>query len=229
MSAFVLGATGYVGREVVRQLAVRGEKVFAHVRPDSKEVARWEKTFGDMGASVDTTAWDVDAMAARWKELAPSAVYICIGTTKKKAKTDALIGNIYEQVDYGLTKLAADAAAKSEIKPRLVYLSSVGASESSGSDYLKWRGKAENAVKASGMPWVIARPSMIHGERDEGRPGEAAISVVGDGLLAVAGMFGAKKLRAKYRSTSSDILAAALIRLAEHAAPDTIAEGDDLR
>ena len=229
MTAFVLGATGYVGREVVRQLAVRGETPFAHVRPDSKEITRWQEAFGKEGATLDTTAWSVDAMAARWKELAPSAVYICIGTTRKKAKSDALVGNIYEQVDYGLTKLAADAAAASGAKPRLVYLSSVGASSTSSSDYLAWRGKAEDAVKASGLPWVIARPSMIHGERDEGRPGEAAISVFGDGILAVAGLFGAKKLRAKYRSTSSDILAAALIRLAEHGAPNTIAEGDDLR
>ena len=34
MSAFVLGATGFVGREVVRQLCVRGSKTHAHVRPD---------------------------------------------------------------------------------------------------------------------------------------------------------------------------------------------------
>jgi NADH dehydrogenase len=229
VSAFVLGATGYVGREVVRQLAVRGDKVWAHVRPDSKELARWQETFGNEGATVDTTAWNADAMAARWRELEPNAIYICIGTTKKKAKSDALVGNIYEQVDYGLTKLAADAAAASGAKPRLVYLSSVGANPSSGSDYLAWRGKAEDAVKASGVPWVIARPSMIHGERDEGRPAEAVISVVGDSLLAVAGLFGAKQLRAKYRSTTGDILAAGLIRLAEHAEPGTIAEGDDLR
>ncbi|CAN5847938.1 NAD-dependent epimerase/dehydratase family protein [soil metagenome] len=229
MTAFVLGATGYVGREVVRQLAVRGEKAFAHVRPDSKELSRWEKTFADMGATIDTTAWDVDALAARWKDVKPTVVYICIGTTRKKAKSDALVGNIYETVDFGLTKLAADAAAASGAKPRLVYLSSVGANASSSSDYLAWRGKAEDAVKASGVPWVIARPSMIHGERDEGRPGEAVISVVGDGLLSVVGMFGAKKLRAKYRSTTGDILAAALIRLGEHVAPGTIAEGDDLR
>ncbi|HEY4175964.1 MAG TPA: NAD(P)H-binding protein [Kofleriaceae bacterium] len=228
MTSFILGATGYVGREVVRQLAVRGDKPYAHVRPDSKELARWQQAFGEMGATVDTTAWSVDAMAARWREVKPSVVYICIGTTKKKAKTDALVGNIYEKVDYGLTKLAADAAAAST-KPRLVYLSSVGANATSGSAYLAWRGKAEDAVKASGAPWVIARPSMIHGERDEGRPGEAAVSVVGDGILAVAGLFGAKKLRAKYRSTTGDILAAALIRLGEHVAPGTIAEGDDLR
>ena len=63
MTAFVLGATGFVGREVVRQLCVRGTKTYAHVRPDSKQVADWRARFGELGAEVDTTAWDAAAIA----------------------------------------------------------------------------------------------------------------------------------------------------------------------
>ena len=65
MTAFVLGATGFVGREVVRQLCVRGTKTYAHVRPDSKQLADWRARFGELRAEVDTTAWDTAAMAAR--------------------------------------------------------------------------------------------------------------------------------------------------------------------
>jgi hypothetical protein len=53
---------------------------------------------------------------------------------------------------------------------------------------------------------------------------------VSDGLLAVARVLGAKRLRARYRSTTADVLASALIRLGED--PDgagKIAEGDELR
>ena len=46
-------------------------------------------------------AWDVAALAARWRELKPAQVYILIGTTRSKAKSDAVQGNIYEQVDSG--------------------------------------------------------------------------------------------------------------------------------
>ena len=43
--AFVAGATGYTGREVVRLLAERGIETYAHIRPDSKSRARFEQQF----------------------------------------------------------------------------------------------------------------------------------------------------------------------------------------
>ncbi len=229
MTAFVLGATGFVGREVVRQLCVRGANTIAHVRPDSKQLAEWQTRFGELGATVDTTAWDAPALAARFREAKPAQIYICIGTTRSKAKTDAIEGNIYEKVDYGLTALAVEAAKASEIKPRLVYLSSVGADRTARSAYLAWRGKAEDAVMQSGLPWIVARPSNITGERDESRVGEKAAGVVGDGLLAVVGLFGGKKVRDRYRSTTPDVLASALIRLGEATDANQIVDGADLR
>lgn len=228
MTAFVLGATGFVGREVVRQLCVRGTKTYAHVRPDSKSLAEWRTRFGELGAEVDTTAWDVAALAARWRELEPAQVYVLIGTTRNKAKADAVQGNIYETVDYGLTKLAVDAARASEVSPRIVYLSSVGADPKARSAYLSWRGKAEEAVMQSGLPWAIARPSIITGERDESRVGERTAAIVGDGLLAVAGLF-AKNLRDRYRSTTPDVLASSLIRLGEADEHNKIIDGAMLR
>jgi uncharacterized protein YbjT (DUF2867 family) len=229
MTAFVLGATGFVGREVVRQLCVRGTKTYAHVRPDSKQLAEWQSKLGALGAEVDTTTWDATAMAARWREIKPAQVYICIGTTRSKAKSDAIEGNIYEKVDYGLTKIAVDAARASEVSPRIVYLSAVGADPSARSPYLAWRGKAEEVVKSSGLPWVMARPSFITGERDENRMGENAAAIASNGLLAVVGVFGGKKLRDRYRSTSPDVLASALIRIAEAPEHDCIVDGADLR
>jgi uncharacterized protein YbjT (DUF2867 family) len=110
-----------------------------------------------------------------------------------------------------------------------VYLSSVGADKSARSAYLRARGKAEDVVTGSGLPWVIARPSIITGERDESRLGERAAGIVGDGLLAVAGVFGGGKLRDRYRTTSPDILASALIRIGEAPVRDRIFDGADLR
>jgi NADH dehydrogenase len=229
MTAFVLGATGFVGREVVRQLTVRDTKTIAHVRPDSKQLGEWQTKFGEMGATVDTTAWDAPALAARFRETKPAQIYICIGTTRSKAKADAVEGNIYEKVDYGLTALTVEAAKASETQPRLVYLSSVGADKNARSQYLAWRGKAEDVVMQSGLPWMIARPSIITGERDETRVGEAFAGAVGDGVLAVVGLFGGKKVRARYRSTTPDVLASALIRLGEGPETNKIVDGADLR
>ena len=232
MTAFVLGATGFVGREVVRQLCVRGAAPIAHVRPDSSKLAEWQTTFGELGATVDATPWDAAQLAARFKTVfatGASQLYILIGTTRSKAKADAVEGNIYEKVDFGLTALAIEAVKGSETRPRIIYLSSVGANPKASSAYLSWRGKAEEVVMASGVPWVIARPSIITGERDDSRFGEKTAAVVGDGLLAVAGVFGGKKLRDRFRSTSPDILASALIRLGEAPEADKIVDGAELR
>lgn len=232
MTAFVLGATGFVGREVVRQLCVRGAAPIAHVRPDSSKLAEWQASFSAEGATVDTTAWDAPKLAARFKELfarGAGQLYILIGTTRSKAKADAVEGDIYEKVDLGLTQLAVDAVKGSETRPRIVYLSSVGADAKARSAYLAARGKAEQVVIESGLPFVIARPSIITGERDDSRIGEKTAAVVGDGLLAVAGLFGGKKVRDRFRSTTPDVLGSALIRLGEAPDADKIVDGADLR
>jgi uncharacterized protein YbjT (DUF2867 family) len=229
MTALVLGATGFVGREVVRQLCVRGAKAVAHVRPDSKSLDTWRTKLEGFGATVDTTPWEIEAMAARLRTIEPAQIYVLIGTTRSRAKADAVAGNIYEAIDVGLTRIAIAAALASERRPRIVYLSSVGADPKASSAYLAARGRAEEAVTSAGLPWVIARPSIITGERDDGRLGERSAAVLGNGLLAVAGLFGGRKLRARYRSTTPDILASALIRLGEAPEHDRIVDGDDLR
>ena len=232
MTAFVLGATGFVGREVVRQLCVRGAKVIAHVRPDSTKLAEWRDKLGGVGAEIDTTAWDAAAMAARFRAIAPEQIYILIGTTRGRAKADNVEGNIYEAVDFGLTKMAVDAARSTTSgsrKPRLVYLSGIGADANARGAYMRARGKAEDYVRESGLPWVIARPAIITGDRDESRIGERSAAIIGDGLLAVAGVFGSKRLRERYRSTTPDILASALIRIAEAPESDRIVDGGELR
>ena len=227
MTALVLGATGFVGREVTRQLAVRGAKPVAHVRPESAD--KWRGQLTELGATVDTTAWDVPAMTETIRRIAPAQVYILIGTTRGRAKADHVDGDIYEKVDLGLTVIAVDAAKASGSKPRLVYLSGIGADASARGAYMKARGKAEDAVRGSGLPWVIARPAIITGDRDDSRVGERTAAIVGDGLLAVAGVLGGGRLRDRYRSTTPDVLGSALIRLGEGTEHDRAFDGADLR
>ncbi|MEJ7599445.1 MAG: NAD(P)H-binding protein [Kofleriaceae bacterium] len=229
MTAFILGATGFVGSEVVRQLCVRGTRTVAHVRPDSRTLEDWRRKLTALGAEVETAAWDSAALAQAFRAATAHQVYILIGTTRARAKADHVEGNIYEQIDVGLTRIAVEAARASELSPRLVYLSSVGADPGARSGYLAARGRAEALVTGSALPWVIARPSFITGDREEQRRGERGLAVVGDGLLAVAGVLGGKRLRARYRSTTPDVLASALIRIAEASDHDRLVDGDELR
>jgi uncharacterized protein YbjT (DUF2867 family) len=227
VTAFVFGATGFVGREVTRQLAVRGQRPVAHVRPESAD--KWRDKLTALGADVDATPWDAAALGKTIERIAPAQVYILIGTTRDRAKADHVDGDIYEKVDLGLTLIAVDAAKASGKRPRLVYLSGIGADANARGAYMRARGRAEDAVRGSGLPWVIARPAIITGERDESRIGERTAAVVGDGLLAVAGMLGGKKLRDRYKSTTPDVLASALIRIGEGPDTDRAFDGADLR
>src|SRR3954471_13568122 len=84
--AFVAGATGYTGREVVRALRARGLRVIAHVRPDSARLGEWRGRFAAMEVEVDATPWNDDAMAATMERLQPDVVFALLGTTKARAR-----------------------------------------------------------------------------------------------------------------------------------------------
>ena len=229
--AFVTGATGFVGRAVVQALVARGVPTVAHVRPDSKKLDEWRRRLGELGATVDTCAWDVAAMTAAMRTHAPTHVWNVIGTTRRRASADGVAGDIYQAVDVGLSKIVVAAAVGCGARPRLVQLSSIGASVKSSSAYLRGRGQADAAVMASGLPWAIARPSFIVGEGrgDDKRTLEDATAAVANLALGVVGFFGGKQLRATYRSIDPATLAAALVRLGLDDVRDLIATGPDLR
>lgn len=220
VSAFVAGATGYTGREVVRELAARGIAVVAHVRPDSPRLGEWRARFAELGAGVkvDASPWNLDAVGAALKEHAPTHLFALLGTTRARAKAAAESGAAradYEAIDYGLTATLIDAAQKAEKKPRFIYLSAAGVNPRSKNAYIEVRWRAEQKLIASGLSYAIARPSFITGtDREENRPGERIGSKVADSVLSFAGAIGAKKLRDRYRSTDAKTLAQALVRIA---------------
>ncbi|MBI4520975.1 MAG: NAD(P)H-binding protein [Gemmatimonadetes bacterium] len=232
--AFVAGATGYTGREVVRRLVEQGMSTVAHVRPESPRLEQWRRGFVALGASVEATAWEERAMAESLRRLQPTLIFALLGTTRARGRAARRKGGpleTYESVDYGLTMLLLRAVKSSAPAARFIYLSSIGAGSRSANPYLEARRRAEEEIRQSGVSYVIARPSFITGPgRDETRPLERIGAVVIDGALVVAGFLGARRLRERYGSTTNVILARALVRLAfDAAAVNTIVESDGLR
>lgn len=211
---FVAGATGYTGQAVVAELRRRGVPTTPHVRPDSSALPRWTAQFEALGASVDTTAWELEAMTATMEALQPAVVFSLLGTTRRRAASegmDTVAG--YERIDYGLSKLLLDACRSAAPQARFVYLSSLGVKEGTSNAYLAARARMERALRDSGQPYVIARPSFITGpDREEGRLGERAGACVADAMLTAAGWFGAKRTRDRFQSMDAATLARGLVR-----------------
>ncbi|HET6585584.1 MAG TPA: NAD(P)H-binding protein [Nannocystaceae bacterium] len=230
--AFVAGATGYTGREVVAALRERGVRTIAHVRSDSQRVAEFRARFTALGAELDTTAWEPDAITETFRRLRPTHVFALLGTTRSRARNEGMSAQqAYARVDYGLTKWLMDAALAVGNSPRFVYLSAAGVDPESKNDYVAARARTEQSLRNSGLSYTIARPSFITGpDREEERPFERIGSVVVDGVLALAGVLGARKLRDRYRSTTAATLARALVRVAFDPAWATkVAQSEDLR
>ena len=231
--AFVVGATGYTGREVVRRLVEAGVKTTAHVRPDSEQKERWDGFFGGLGAEVDATPWEIEAQTETLSELAPDLVFGLLGTTRSRSREAAARGReeTYETVDYALSSLLIRAAGSCDIPPRFVYLSAVGVAEGTTNRYYRARWRVESELRESGLPFTIVRPSFISGPgRDEARPLERAGAVALDAALSLVLMVGARSVAERYSSMTNLELATALVALAlDPTKEGRIVEGGVLR
>lgn len=232
-TAIVFGASGFTGRAVVPALVARGARVFAHIRPDSTRLDVLRPEFEEAGAVVDTTPWDPDALNARVAELQPDMVFGLLGITlagaRREARRTGREAETFRSVDYRLTAMAIDACAAAGSRPRFVYLSSLGVSDKATGAYLKARWEAEQHLRASGLPYTIARPSFITGDRDENRLGESVGAAVVDAGLSVLGALGARKLQDRFRSRDNVELAASLVEAAfDPRCADRILESVDL-
>ena len=212
--AFVAGATGYAGRHVETALRTAHVETVAHVRPGSRAVGEWRARFEALGARVDSTDWTAEAMRMTLGALRPDHVFALLGTTRARAGREGLDAP-YEAIDYGLTALLLTAAIAAGNAPRFTYLSALGANAGARNPYLAVRGRLEQELRASALPFVIARPAFITGgDRDEFRPGERMASVVLDGVLGTLGALGARGLRDRYASLTGGELARGLVATA---------------
>ena len=133
----VIGATGTIGSEVVRQLAAKGQKVRAFVRNPEKA----EKLKGPNVELAKGDFDDVESLRAALK-----------GADKLFLLT-AGVENITQ-----IEPRAVDEAKKAGVK-HIVKLSVMGADMQPGITLGRAHRAAEMAVEASGIPWTFVRPS----------------------------------------------------------------------
>ncbi|MBI4208363.1 MAG: NAD(P)H-binding protein [Deltaproteobacteria bacterium] len=227
--AFVVGATGYTGREVVRVLCERGVSTIAHIRPDSPRLEEWREYFGKLGAPVNTASWEENAMTTALGRIQPTLIFNLVGTTKARMKQEKDAS--YEDVDYGLIAMLLRATRGAVLTPKLIHLSAAGVGPNSTHAYYQAKWKTEEEIRKSDLPYLVARPSFIIGaDRDDSRSFELWGARLIDGAFLVASLVGARKLYNRYRSTTNTRLAQALVRLAlDPNAINKVIESEELR
>lgn len=158
----VTGATGFVGRNLVRHLAERGFAVRALVRP------------GRTLEGVDVVSGDLESEEAL-KALVDGARFAFHLGGRVTARDE----EEFDRANVGGTTKLVEAAEAAGIE-RLIHVSSLAVTgpslrgvpvdEKAGpapvTAYGRSKLKGEAVVRSSRAPWVIARPSAVYGPHD---------------------------------------------------------------
>lgn len=157
-SAIVIGATGLVGRELLKQLnqIESCEKITAIVRHEDAELKSLKK--------VQQFILDDFLLLNDEDANGYSHAFSCLGTTLKKAGSKQ---NFYN-VDYEMNAHFADLFETTDTHYLLI--SAMGANAQSKIFYNKVKGELENHIQSLNLKYVsILRPSLLLGERQEQR------------------------------------------------------------
>ena len=161
-SVAILGATGLVGSECVRQ--------FAESRQFARVVALARRSLPDALAEsrVETRIVDFERLDAAAEHFRVSHIVCALGTTIKKAGSQER----FRRVDHDYPLAAAHLGLRQGARHFLL-VSALGANARSRIFYNRVKGDVENAIRA--LPYrslTIVRPSLLLGERGEFRLGE---------------------------------------------------------
>jgi uncharacterized protein YbjT (DUF2867 family) len=192
--ALLAGATGLVGRELLRRLSADPRYAEVHV------LAR--RPLGDPPLQRKIMV-EVGPLAGASSVPAADDVFIALGTTIRAAGSQDAFRRVDLDLVVHLARLARSAGAT-----RLAVVSALGADAHSRVFYNRVKGEMEAAVAALGYERVvIARPSLLRGDRaslsQQSRPGERAALM----LLAPLGRW----LPSTWRPVSAQAVARGLI------------------
>lgn len=197
-SALLLGATGLVGGHALEALLADpawDRVVVLGRRALPLSHAKLEQRVADF-ARLDEHA---DAFAV-------DDAFCCLGTTIKQAGSQ----EAFRRVDHDFVVAAARLASERGAR-RFLLVTAMGASAGSRVFYNRVKGEVEQAVAA--LPFagvVLARPSLLIGDRAESRP----IETLGRRLMPVLSLLMSGPLR-NYRPIAAAAVARALVRLAK--------------
>lgn len=157
MKVAVAGGTGLLGRAITTALLDAGHQVVvgSRSRPEKDPIdsrAQW--------VSVDVMAPATLPALLAGADAVVDAVQFPNSPIENPKK-----GYTFERIDLGGTRNLVDAA-KAAGTPLFIGLSGVGAAEHAAYHWLRFKWQEEQHIAASGVPYVVFRPSWIYGPRD---------------------------------------------------------------
>lgn len=150
----ITGATGFIGRALVRQLSAIGYPLRALIRPSAKS-PRLPKGVPVEVAVVSLA--DTRGLRAAMRDV-ETVIHLASAETEG-ARGSLLITDI--QGTQNLVEAADDAGVD-----RILYLSHLGAARASGYPAFKAKGIAEESIRGGKTPYTIIRTSLVYGPED---------------------------------------------------------------
>jgi uncharacterized protein YbjT (DUF2867 family) len=211
----LLGASGLVGGHLLGLLS--GDSAYA------SGTLLGRRALGLAGANVREVTVDFDRPESLRQHLAVDDVFCCLGTTIKKAGSQAAFRKVDSEIPAAAGHEARAAGAK-----QFLIVTAVGADPKSSVFYNRVKGEVEAALAALDFPGglKVFHPSLIMGDRAERRPAERVAMV----LMTVTRPFFAGGLT-RYRAIDAADVARAMRRAAleEPSTPGaTVYEGERL-
>jgi uncharacterized protein YbjT (DUF2867 family) len=211
-TAIVFGSTGLIGNLLIEELT-KSDNYSA-----IKSFVR--QSTGISENKVEEIVGDFSNPASFSGLISGDDIFICLGTTIKKAGS---VVNM-EKIDRDLPLEIARAALSAGVKG-LAVVSSIGASPKTSNYYLRIKGEMEEGIMQ--LPFdckAIVRPSMLLGERKEKRTGEMVGKVV---MTAFKPVLIGKLM--KYRAIHGRDVAKAMINILNTPQEKIIFESDELQ
>lgn len=149
MRILLLGAAGFIGRELLAALAARGHRVVAAVRRRGPVVplgAHAVVTI-DLNAATEPADW-TDALADC------DAVVNCAGVLQ--GTRGQSIDAIHARAPIALFRACEAAGVR-----RVVQVSAISAERSAGTEYALTKLAADDYLRSTSLEWTVVRPSLV--------------------------------------------------------------------